>query len=802
MRLIQYINRLLLFLIILFPSTLLAIGEWNIYNSVINISQIQLFNGRIYGIAGPSLVSFSTDPLCPDYVQHSRNNGLTGKQAQLIAASIEAECLAIVYKDCNIDIIYTDGTIVGVPDIANKALAGDKTINSIQEIDGMLYLACSFGVQVLDLKAQSIPVSINTPYSIDFAFSFGNNLYRYSSKKKLEYCPLSDNVADNTHWKQVITQDLSQASLIPASDHNLCWLLSQEGKLLQLHEDNTTESLLSEQRFKTIHRLTSGAILASDGYILLADTESGTFTPNTNSPINAGNGYAYCYEDDCYFLLHPNGGIYYMTIEQNDPDRYVAFKVDFDHVMKVSGINTLYMGEMQLTPSGIIGISRLPYTSGQSAAHALSGSICRYDIVVDDWNSLNIAEAIASRLQERTTFIGLTGIAVDPTDPSNYAISTALHGLYIMNNDTLVHRYDDLAEDGIVQAFGEDFLSARVSAVAYDDAGRLFYTNSVQDTVLRCLLPDGSCIKYPNEGMAQVPDARRILLSRHDPYNIKWVLNDYGYQKSRVGMYYDKGNPANVGKSDYQTAWFSTLVDQDGNEYVPYYIYDLCEDLDGKVWVLTNLGPFVIENQATTFDYAQKNPGKGKVRRVKIPRNDGTNLADYLMQSTVCSCMAIDNFNRKWIGTSGAGLYLLSEDCITEIEHFSSDNSPLLSDDILNLCYDAETGILFISCEGGVLTYQTDAIEGEEDFSSLHCYPNPVRPEYSGELRIMGLMNDSHVSITAANGDLIFQTRSQGATATWDLHLPSGARVKPGIYLIHGVDEEGKNGKICKVLVL
>ena len=110
--------------------------------------------------------------------------------------------------------------------------------------------------------------------------------------------------------------------------------------------------------------------------------------------------------------------------------------------------------------------------------------------------------------------------------------------------------------------------------------------------------------------------------------------------------------------------------------------------------------------------------------------------------------------------------------------------------------------MLYISCESGILTYQTDAWQGEADFSNLYCYPNPVRPEYSGDLRIMGLMADSYVTITDVSGNLIMRTRSIGSSITWDLRDSDGQRIEPGIYMIHGVDSEGKKGKICKFLVL
>ena len=45
-----------------------------------------------------------------------------------------------------------------------------------------------------------------------------------------------------------------------------------------------------------------------------------------------------------------------------------------------------------------------------------------------------------------------------------------------------------------------------------------------------------------------------------------------------------------------------------------------------------------------------------RVYRIKIPRNDGTGLADYLLDTEEIKAIAIDGANRKWIGTATSGV--------------------------------------------------------------------------------------------------------------------------------------------------
>lgn len=783
-------------------SSLHAMGEWNIYNSTPQTSRLQSLGDRLYAISGNSLCSYSTDSLTDDFLRLNRITGLSGSIVQFIQTIPQSQCMAIAYADGNLDLMYPDGSICNIPDLANKSMTGDKSLYSLCYSGNQLFASGGFGFVVVDLDQQFITQSFLTRFAIQFAFQWGNYLYRYSDSKHLECGNTEQNLQQNANWHVASQTGFKQALCFGDSLQSYCWLLGQNGHLYQLDESQQI-SEISSVCYTGMYLVDDKVFLTTDQQTLyVADPASLTFSPNRDDPFYNGTEFTPSDQKGHFFMLLSNSRIYRMGYNSYTPGEHVDFTCDWENTLQPEGIGTYFLGEMRLADDGLVGIARRSYINGTSKANALEGIVCH--LPFDEGEAItNITPSqIVPKLTYNANFQGLTGLAADPLNEQRYAISTGLHGVYILDHDTLHSRLDHTNTHGGIEAFSTDYSSTRTSAVAYDDEGNLFVTCSMQDTILRCLTPDGKWIKYPNSGMAQVADARRIMISQNDPYKLKWVLNDYGYQKSRVGIYYDMGTPTSVGTPNYQTAWFTHLVDQDLNEYLPYYIYDLCEAKDGKIWVLTNLGPFVIEDPKTTFEYAQKNPGKGKVRRVKIPRNDGTNLADYLMDATYCTCMAIDNFNRKWIGTNGAGLYLLSADCITEIEHFSTDNSPLLSDDILNLCYDAESGRIYISCEGGVLTYQTDAIEGEDDFGGISCYPNPVRPEFSGELRIMGLMNDSQVSITTTDGTLLYRTHSEGATATWDLRTANGERVSSGIYLIHGVDAEGKKGKICKFLVL
>lgn len=429
----------------------------------------------------------------------------------------------------------------------------------------------------------------------------------------------------------------------------------------------------------------------------------------------------------------------------------------------------------------------------RSSLFGLPGIVSIYDTYDDTWRNI-YAKDINPQTDGTTWFQGPTSIAIDPNDNTHYFVGTFALGLFEFRGEELVKCYNGFNTDGI-ESIIPDTYTTRIGGISVDNQGYIWFINVGTDKPLRCISPSGKVFSFEINGYTAISNGfDKLIVAEKDRYRFKWILGIRPWQRPQVGIYYDGGTPEET--SDDESVSFTSLTDQDGNIYTPNYFNDICEDKDGKIWLLTSSGPFLIESQIEAF----KHPGI--VRRIKIPRNDGTNLADYLLAGVDCSCMTIDAANRKWIGTRDAGLYLLSADGLTQLEHFTADNSPLPSDNILALAYDDVSGTLFISCEGGMATYTTDAIRGAENYSDVVCFPNPVRPEYSGQLHITGLKDKTKVKICDIANNVVFSTISEGGSIVWDLVNESGARIRSGVYVVYGFDESGKGGVVTKFLVI
>ena len=187
-----------------------------------------------------------------------------------------------------------------------------------------------------------------------------------------------------------------------------------------------------------------------------------------------------------------------------------------------------------------------------------------------------------------------------------------------------------------------------------------------------------------------------------------------------------------------------------------------------------------------------------------VPRNDGSGLGDYLLNGIPVKCILIDGGNRKWVGTLNNGVYLLSANGMETIEHFTAENSPLISDEINDLAIDGETGEVFIATSKGLCSYHGNATDPATSMSSnnLKVYPNPVRPDYQGQVHITGLMYNSDVKIVSAAGKLVAEGTSIGGEFSWDCCMQNGRRVSSGIYYALCTDEAGKKDAVAKILII
>lgn len=289
--------------------------------------------------------------------------------------------------------------------------------------------------------------------------------------------------------------------------------------------------------------------------------------------------------------------------------------------------------------------------------------------------------------------------------------------------------------------------------------------------------------------------AKAIPLVSNGNQNLIVYLINNTYQKPFI--VYDHNGTVEEESDDRKTL-MSGLYDGDGN--VTYnYIYCATEDpATGLVWVGSDNGVF-------TFNPAESFANPGKVSRIKVSRNDGTSLADYLLNGITVNDISIDSQGRKWFSLAGGGIVCTSADGKTIMEEISTENSMLPSDNVYTVCHNPSTNSLMIATEGGLCEHYLSGQATDGGKSSVRAYPNPVGPDYYGYVTIDGLEEGSIVKICDSAGNIVREIGpAQGGRVEWDVCGFNLSRVESGVYFV--LASSGSNGgnfnEATKILVV
>ena len=411
----------------------------------------------------------------------------------------------------------------------------------------------------------------------------------------------------------------------------------------------------------------------------------------------------------------------------------------------------------------------------------------------------NFDETASIKLSSASSYINLTDLVQDPNDDTHHWASTVSSGIYEFKNYVCVNRYshnNSPLKSILPENTFADMLYTRVTGLQYDSKGNLWMCNNQVDSVVCVMKKDGTWKKYYFNEIEGFPTFDNIMF---DSQGWAWINSRRTTTSGHVaGILVFENNGTIDDTDDDKHKFISTFSNQDGTSYTPNLYYCTKEDLDGAVWIGTESGLFVTYSPDKVFD------SDFTLSQVKVARNDGSGLADYLLSGVPVKCIAIDGGNRKWIGTLGNGVFLVSADGTETIEHFTTENSPLISDGINNIAINGKTGEVFFATKSGLCSFVGDATDAASDMddNSLKVYPNPVRPEYSGDIHITGLMYNSNVKIVNAAGKLVNEGTSIGGEYSWNGCYNNGKRCNSGIYYVLGTDEDGKKGATTKILIV
>ncbi len=750
----------------------LAMGKWRTHLAYNNVGQIAQTEKKIFAVSEGSLYSIDKEDLGLEFF--SKVSGLNDNNISRIEYDTNSKQLLLVYANGNIDLLSSGG-VINILDLYIKQMSTSKNINDIMFNGDLAYLSMNFGILVLNMKKREIAdtyfIGANAS-EVKVLKTVVNEGKIYAASASAIYTATANdpNIVNYEYWKTMTGLPGSGTiQSIILFDGKL--ILQRNSKLYQLSSSGTWSQILAEQNVSYIN--------VSDENLFLLNSQNQLYLLDKLLNTKLLEGVAAVsdteYDADnktCWFAGADKGVISY-NISNSTP---------VIETFKPAGPAVNVPWDMTF------GGQKLFVVQGGrwSAQYQKPGLVMMYENGV--WTNI-----LPPTIKNVTGIdpLDFMNVAVDPADNKHFFVTSFGSGLYEFKNNELFKWYNTTNSTLETVVETAPNIYTRLDAAVFDSNGNLLLTNSFVKSGVQILKADGTWSKISHSDLYK-PTLGKLLISNQNP-NQKWIAS-VRYTPGIV-IYDDNATLSDL--NDDKTVFLSAFKDPDnGSAIVPSYYYTLAQDKNGVIWAGTDQGPLLFYNTSKVFDAGYN------CSRVKIPRNDGTNQADYLLENEKIKSIVIDGANRKWLGTESSGVYLMSENGQEVIHHFNVSNSPLLSNNIMSIAINPVTGEVYFGTDRGIVSYQSDAAESSGVFENVYAYPNPVREGFNGVITITGLVENTQVKITDLNGNLVCSTVSNGSLATWngkDLH---GRKVNTGVYLAICASEDGTQSTITKILVI
>ena len=755
-----------------------AIGDWQLHTAYSDATYCQVVGNKIYVLASGSL--FTYDKEDGEVYTYDKLNELSDYDITHIAYCKDIEALVIIYRNANIDILYSNGYVYNISDFKSKILP-NKNINGVYINGSTAYISTGFGVVEMNLEKLEFSNTYNIGYNTYCSYVYDNHLY-IGTENGIYKGAINDNLLDKANWNKI---DKVQISAICEVNGKLLCIIG--GKGVYHIDNNTIKNLFpvsATRTYKYSYKKNDKLYIGWEGLLTIMDC----IKPETHYNTTAGTNFL-AVDGESFWNCKGIKGLVESKIDYNSNEQRKSFIDGENHILPNSPVRN-YCEYMRFVSDDKLLVAGGTLNYFDKTFYP--GTLMEYDYSNKEWNNLPEEDIIA---KTGLRYVNMCSIDEDPAEPGHYFAGSFGMGLYEFRNNELVAHYNH-KNSPLESPLGANHPNAakyiRVPRVEYDNQGNLWIVNTHCENIIKVLKKDGSWQSLYYKDIAHFETMVEIMV---DSRGWLWLTSLQGGEGP--GLFCAKMNNTPFDTSDDQTKkWLNKITNQDGTSYTINQVHTIKEDRKGEIWVGTDAGLFVIKNPAKFFD-------DGIYTQIKVPRNDGTGLADYLFSGAIVTAIETDGADRKWVGTMNNGIYLVSADGLEMIHHFTTENSILPSNCIKSIAINKKSGEVFIGTTNGIVSYMSDATAPEATLqeSSVHAYPNPVKASYSGNISIVGLTYDCEIKIVDAAGYLIAEGTSTGGQFTWNGRNAKGEKVASGVYYVLMYDENGDESLATKILI-
>ncbi|PWA11436.1 type IX secretion system anionic LPS delivery protein PorZ [Flavobacterium laiguense] len=720
------------------PTTIYAGSENALFSKNVNTGIIKTTT-TVDGLSGETITAL--------YYSATSNKTIVGYQNGLLIVINEA-----------------DGSMLKVVDIVNKNLPTSvKRINNFMEYGGIVYVATDFGIVQFNLATSQFGDTYyigdnGAELKVTQTVIYNGFIYASTSSGIRRGDAANPNLIDYKQWQQIAVGNWSGITSFGT----------------ELYAVNSVGY---------VHKYDSGSNMFN-GYLILPE-------PTTDFRSTT----------DYFIITTPNGVSIYnkqmLLQRQINRNQIPVFFNSATIIKDVIYIGTAESGLITTSLSNAtnyenitpIGPARNTVFSMQATPTQLWAVYGDYDIYynpypLDDfgisrfttsgWSNIPYDKVLGAKSMSR--------IAVNPSNEKEVYASSFFSGLLKIENDiptVLYNQTNSGLESLTISPPDPNYKDIRINGSAFDKSGNFWVTNSRVVNGLKVLSKSGQWQSYAMDKILSSATQNDFGTMVIDKNGTKWMST------SKNGV---------VGFNENTNTFKKITFGPDQGNLPIEDVRTVAVDAKNQLWigttrglrVLPNVGSFQTEGQLTTHSI--------------IIMED--NLAQELLYEQFITDIEVDGANNKWIGTADAGVFMVSPNGQETKYHFTTENSPIPSNVINDISINSKTGEVFIATSKGLISFKGIATSANDNLNSVYVYPNPVRPDYEGTVKINGLLNKANVKITDVAGNLVYEATSEGGTLEWDTTAFGKHKVASGVYMIFVSAQDGVETKVKKVMII
>jgi ligand-binding sensor domain-containing protein len=740
--------------------------QWKGYFSYNKISDITESNTKFFAAAENAV--FSKNLTTNELKKTNTIDGLSGETISAIYFSEAFNKTVIGYKNGLIIVLNNQtGNVLNVVDIINKSIpANMKKINHLMEYQGKLYISCDFGIVQYNLATLEFGdtyfIGPNGSEIVVFQTTiYNNDIYAVTQSYGIKKASITNpnlidfaqwQTFDSGYWNGIVNfnnQLLATNTNNKVYKHNSSFFveifsLNQTGLDTRVFNNHLIVTTLNNVYIYN-SSLTQVALIQS------AQISSVTLTFSCATVIN----------NKVFIGTNENGVISaplsnlseFEIIMPDGPTRNNIFSLH----TTANNLWTVYGGyDIFYNPYNFFGFNLTTFGISK--------------MTNNEWLNIQYADVLGAK--------ALSRISSNPREENQVFISSYNNGLLKLENDIPTTLYNE-SNSSLKSIELNSTNNIRIGPSVFDKNGNLWVTNSRVKNGLHVLKSGNQWQAYNMESTLNNFNSNDFSRIAIDNSGTKWMAT---YQDGVIAFNETK----NVFKKITEGPETGNLPSVD--------VRALALDTRSQLWIGTNKGLRVL---SSTSSY--NNDSQMKANPIII-LEDG--LAQELLFEQFITDIVVDGSNRKWVATADSGAFLFSSNGQETIYHFTKNNSPLPSNVVNDIAINDTTGEIFFATDRGMISLKGIATKPADNLQNVYVYPNPVRPDFIGTIKIAGLISKANIKITDIEGNLVFETTSTGGTIEWDGTAFGKYKVASGVYMIFISSEDGSESTVKKVMIV